>query len=472
MAQRPFDDYLARLSRRDRAAFVGALLSARGWDVDVDPPVVRATRSGERRVVAVARERVLSLPGRGLPREPLDAVVGVDPDRARALASTRDASAWDASTLYEMARYGLDPASTDRLFRDHFGVGGEAVGQPGTPDDAAVDTGEREDPPGAPTADRGRGDVDRPVAATDDTRRGRPYQWVVPALVLLVVVLVGGGLVVQAWADAPSPEADAVPTADSDAPTTLAPASTSTSTTTPAPRTILPGLTTAGIDDTAVLTQGHAAVLENRSFTMRVTYTERVGDETVGTAREVVRVESGTVYRSRGTQSGNLTSDLVPVIVRDLYADGDGRYLRQGDDALRVGDADDPGTGQVVERSQTLVTWYLSGDRSGLVEQVERPDGTYYRVSVAGTTDRRIDSYRATGLVSDRGLVARVDATYRLPDSDRVATLSLRHGRVGNTTVDRPAWMPPQNETASDPSPTDSREVEAEAGEFSRRSTA
>jgi hypothetical protein len=472
MAQRPFDDHLARLSRRDRAAFVGALLSARGWDVDVDPPVVRATRDDERRVVAVARERVLSLPGRGLPREPLDAVVGVAPDRTRALASTHDASAWDASTLYEMARYGLDPTATDRLFRDHFGVGSEAVGHPDTPDAAAVDTGEREGAPGPPTADRGRGDVDRPDG-DDDTRRGRSSQWVVPALVLLGVVLVGGGLVVQAWADTPQapPEADAVPTADSDAPTTLAPASTST-TTTPAPRTILPGLTTAGIDDTAVLTQGHAAALENRSFTMRVTYTERVGDETVGTAREVVRVESGTVYRSRGTRSGNLTSDLVPVIVRDLYADGEGRYLRQGDDALRVGDADDPGTGQVVDRSQTLVTWYLSGDRSGLVEQVERPDGTYYRVSVAGTTDRRIDSYRATGLVSDRGLVVRVDATYRLPDSDRVATLSLRHSRVGNTTVDRPAWMPPQNGTASDPSPTDSREVEAEAGEFSRWSTA
>ncbi|WP_372911353.1 hypothetical protein [Salinigranum sp.] len=471
MAPRPFDDHLARLSRRDRATFVGALLSARGWDVDVDPPVVRATRGDERQVVAVASERVLSLPGRGLPREPLDAVVGVAPDRTRALASTRDASAWDASTLYEMARYGLDPTATDRLFRDHFGVGSEAVGHPDTPDDAVVDTGGREGAPGPPTADRGRGDVDRPDG-DDGTRRGRSYQWVVPALVLLGVVLVGGGLVAQAWADAPSPEADAVPTADSDGPTTLAPASTSTMTTTPAPRTIIPGLTDEGIDDTAVLTREHAAALRNRSFTMRVTYTERVGDETVGTAREVVRVETGTVYRSRGTQSGNLTSDLVPVIVRDLYADGDGRYLRQGDDALRVGDADDPGTGQVVDRSQTLVTWYLSGDRSGLVEQVERPDGTYYRVSVAGTTDRRIDSYRATGLVSDRGLVVRVDATYRLPDSDRVATLSLRHSRVGNTTVDRPAWMPPQNETASDPSTADSREVEAEAGEFSRRSTA
>jgi hypothetical protein len=472
MAQRPFDGHLAGLSRRDRAALVGALLSARGWDVDVDPPVVRATRGDERQVVGVARERVLSLPGRSLPREPLDAVVGVDPDRTRALASARDASAWDAGTLYEMARYGLDPASTDRLFREQLGVGSESVGHPATSGDARTHSSRRAGPADTPTGGRGRGDVDRPAAATDDTRRGRTSQWVVPALVLLGVVLVGGGLVVQAWADAPSPESAGVPTTDDDAPTTLAAAPTSTPTPAPTPRTILPGLTAAGIEDTAVLTRGHAAALENRSFTMRVTYTERVGDETVGTAREVVRVESGTVYRSRGTRSGNLTSDLVPVIVRDLYADGDGRYLRQGDDALRVGDADDPGTGQVVERSQTLVTWYLSGDRSGLVEQVERPDGTYYRVSVAGTTDRRIDSYRATGLVSDRGLVARVDATYRLPDSDRVATLSLRHGRVGNTTVDRPAWMPPQNETASDPSPTDSREVEAEAGEFSRRSTA
>ncbi|AUV82793.1 hypothetical protein C2R22_15050 [Salinigranum rubrum] len=443
MERTPFDDHLARLSGRERATFVGALLTARGWDVEVDPPVVRAARGDERRVVAIAREGLLPLPGRGLPRDSVDAVVGVDAERTRRLAEKRDARAWDANTVYEMIRYGLDPVTTDRLFHEHLGVGSETVGRPQSARTSETDT---RDPKTGSPADAGPLDTTRPATASTVAAAVHAYQWVVPAVLLLGVVLVGGGLVAQAWADAPPADSNATATVDAAEDTTALPA---TSAATPEPRTVLPGLTAAGIDDTAVLARGHAAALENRSFTMHVTYTERIGNETVGTAREVVRVENETVYRSRGTQSGTFESDLVPVIDRDLYADGEGRYLQQGDGALRVGDADDPGTGQVVERSQALVTWYLSGDRSTLVDRVQRSNRVSYRITVVGTTDRRFEDYRATGLVSDEGLVVRVDATYRLPDSDRVATVSLRHERVGETTVERPDWMPPRNETAS-----------------------
>lgn len=444
MERTPFDDHLTRLSGRERAAFVGALLTARGWDVEVDPPVVRATRGDERRVVAVAREGLLSLPGRGLPRESVDVVVGVDAERTQRLAETRDARAWDANTVYELVRYGLDPETTDRLFGAHLGVESEAVGQPTSENPPGTET---PDPETGSPADAGPVDGNRTAVASRIAAAVSTYQWVVPAVLLLGVVLVGGGLVVQAWADAPPVDSNATATVDAADDATALPA-TATTTPTPEPRTVLPGLTAAGIDDTAVLARGHAAVLENRSFTMHVTYTERIGNETVGTAREVVRVENETVYRSRGTQSGSFESDLVPVIDRDLYADGEGRYLLQGDGALRVGDADDPGTGQVVERSQALVTWYLSGDRSTLVDRVQRSNRVSYRITVVGTTDRRFEDYRATSLVSDRGLVVRVDATYRLPDSDRVVTVSLRHERVDKTTVERPDWMPPRNETA------------------------
>jgi hypothetical protein len=271
-----------------------------------------------------------------------------------------------------------------------------------------------------------------------------------------VVVVVGGALAVQALTGVPPIDAASggVETgtdggAEDGVGDVASPTPVPTATPTPEPTTIVPGLTTSGVVDTAVFARGHAAALENRSFTMRVTYTERVGEETVGTAREVVRVENGTVYRARGVQSGDLASDLRPVIVRDLYADGEGRYLRQGDGALRVGGADDPGTGQVVERSRTLVAWYLSGIDSSFVGRSQRPGGVYYRVAVEGTSDRRVEDYRATGLVSERGLVVRVDASYRLPDRDRVVTVSLRHRSVGNTTVDRPGWMPPRNGSAT-----------------------
>ncbi len=472
MERTPFDDHLARLSRRERTAFVGALLTARGWEVEVDPPVVRATRGDERKVVVVAREGLFSLSGRGLPRTSVDAVVGVDAERTRRLAEKRDASAWDADTLYEMVRYGLDSASTDRLFDEHLGVGSAAVGRPTPADDPGTDAHEGET--GSP-ADRGSVDTSRTENAREGVSAVHTYQWVVPAVLLLGVVLVGGGLVAQAWADAPSADSDATAVDGEDAATAVdgegdATVSTVTPppTSTPEPPTVLPGLTTAGIADTAVLARGHAAVLENRSFTMHLTYTERIGNETVGTAREVVRVESGTVYRSRGTRSGTFESDLVPVIDRDLYADGEGRYLRQDDGALRVGDADDPGTGQVVERSQALVTWYLSGDRSALVDRVRRGNATSYRITVVGTTDRRFEEYRAVGLISDRGLVVQVDAAYRLPNSDRRATVSLRHERVGETTVDRPDWLAPRNEAANGTSATDPQQLDAYAHEPGR----
>jgi hypothetical protein len=224
-----------------------------------------------------------------------------------------------------------------------------------------------------------------------------------------------------------------------------------TAASTPEPRTIAPGVTATGIADTAVLARSHAQMLENRSFTMVVSYTERVDDDTVGRARESVRVENGTVYRSRGTRSGNLTSDLIPVIVRDLYADGEGRYLRRGDDALRVGNADDSGTGRFVERSRALVTWYLSGTDSSVLARTQRSDVVYYRVAVEGTSDSRIEEYRATGFVSERGLVVRLDASYRLPGRDRAVTVSLRHVNVGNTTVDRPEWLSPRPEAVDHP---------------------
>jgi hypothetical protein len=452
MARDPFDDHLARLSRRERTAFVGALLSARGWTVEVDPPVIRATRGDERQVVAVASEGLSPRLGRGLPREPVDAVVSIDAKRATQLARDRNVSVWDASAVYDMARYGLDRSSTDRLFGEYFGVTSEAIGRPATPGDVGSESPRS----GVLAADDDRRDgaTNRSTAALTESSTDHTPRWILVVFLILGVSLVGGALAAQAWTDTARTDAAlGADTADDTA--SLTTASTDTAVSTAASQAILPGLTAAGINDTAVLTQGHAAVLEGRSFTMHVRYTERVDGETVGTAREVVTVENGTVYRSRGTRSGDLESDLVPVIARDLYADGESRYLRQGDEALRVGDADDPGTGQVVDRSQALVTWYLSGERSTRVDQVQHRNETAYRVTVEGTTDRRFEAYRATSLISERGLVVRVDATYRLPDSERVATVSLRHVNVGETTVDRPDWLPARNETTGHASALD-----------------
>jgi hypothetical protein len=449
MGRSRFDDLFARLSRQERVAFVGALLAARGWDVDVDPPVVRVTREGKSKVVAVAREALVR--GPGLPRTSVDVVVGVDAARTERLATERDARAWDAHTLYDMARHGLDPAATDRLFGDYFGQSSEEVERPTAPGGVGADSEEH----GAtvPSSEGRRGaDVAQSDTAATSPVDGR-RRWLVPLLV--VVLLVAGGFTAQALIGMPPADAttDGASAGDGtavggnsgdDAPPTAA----STATPVPELQPAVPGLSTSGVIDTAVLARGHAAALTNRSFTMRITYAEQVDGETVGRAQEVVRVENRTTYRSTGVRSGNLTSALQPIIVRDLYADGDGRYLRQGGGALRVGGADDPGTGQVVERSRALVAWYLSANDSTLVGRTRTADTLYYRVGVEGTSDPRAEQYRASGLVSEEGLVVRVDAFYRLPGTDRTATVSLRHVDVDNTTVARPGWMPLRNESA------------------------
>jgi hypothetical protein len=439
-----FDDLFARLSRRERVAFVGALLSAQGWHVDADPPVIRATKGDRCRVVAVARDGLVR--GPGLPQAPLDAVVGVDAERTQRLARERDARAWDARTLYDMARHGLDPEATDRLFADHFGETNTMVGRPVAPraDPDGTDGADESDGKGV-NRERRTGVTDSSPAAATGLLAGRSGQWVIPS-VLVVVIVLGGALTAQALIGLPPVDAaseGAGASGSTDDTTPSGSVSTVRPTPTPEPRTIVPGLSQSGIVDTAALARGHATALTNRSFTMRLTYTEQVDGETVGRAREVVRVEGPTVYRSTGTRSGNLTSDLQPVIVRDLYADGDGRYLRQGDGALRVGDADDPGTGRVVERSRALVAWYLSGADSTLVGSTRHPTAVYYRVGVEGTSDRRFDDYQASGLVSEHGLIVRVDARYRLSGTDRTASVSLRYTDVGTTTVPRPDWMPP-----------------------------
>lgn len=451
MGRTPFDDLLTRLSRRERIGFVSALLAARGWAVEVDPPVVRASKGDRYQVVAVARDGVVR--GHGLPRESADAVVAVDAERADRLATAHGARAWDARVLYDMARHGLDPAATDRLFTEYLGSASEAVGRPRSSEDVGSSAG-RDEGRVADNENRTRTDTAESEAAIGAVLTNQAGPWLIPVL-LTVLLVVGAGLAVQTpiglsatGATDDGSGADRGTAVSDSSWEGASPTALPTATATPVPEEILSGLTTSGVADTAVLAQGHAAALTNRSYTMSITYTESVDGETVGTAREVIRVESETVYRSTGTRSGTLVSDLLPVIVRDLYADGEGRYLRQGDSALRVGDADDPGTGQFAERSRALVAWYLSGTTSTFVDRTRYPNTVYYRVSVEGTSDRRIEEYQATGLISGQGLVVRVNARYRLPGTDRTATVSLRYVDVGNTAVDRPDWMSSRNESA------------------------
>jgi hypothetical protein len=445
MDSTPFDDHAARLSRRERAAFVGSLLAARGWDVEVDAAVIRAVTGDRRLVVAVAREGLL--PGHGLPREAVDVVVGVDAERIERLAAARDARWWDARTLYEMARYGLDETATDRLFSAHFGVSGDAVEPPSrSADDADGEATAPGDEPRPFGVGRWRPfDTDDAEAAERGAAGGARRAVV---LLLALALVVGPPLTVLSLAELP--RADTAPdgaASDESVGANGTRSALASPTATPEPIRVAPGLTASEITDTPALARAHAATLANQSFTMRISYSERVGRGSVGSAQETVSVENGTVYRSLGTRSGNLTSVLIPVIVRDIYADGDDRYLAGDDGVVRVGGADDAGAGRFVERSRALVVWYLSGLDSSVLGQDRQGDEVFYWVEIAGDSDPRIENYQAVALVTAEGLVVRIDARYRLPESDRVATVSIRHANVGNTTVERPDWMPSRNET-------------------------
>ncbi|MFB6303325.1 MAG: hypothetical protein ABEH78_10765 [Haloferacaceae archaeon] len=139
-------------SPAERRRFVAGLLTAAGWDTSVDGPVVTAVRADD----PPGTRRVL-IPGAAADEADTDAAVDV------VLADTGAESPAGTGILapddlYRRARYDLDRATADDLFRRHFGrpmaAGDRATdGSPASGGSAGDSTTDGSRPPDAAAGD-------------------------------------------------------------------------------------------------------------------------------------------------------------------------------------------------------------------------------------------------------------------------------------------------------------------------------
>ncbi len=429
---------LRERSRRDVAAFVAALYGARGATtrVDADGVVV----DGERYLV-VTGGHVAHLRARlGSRPSPPDVVVAVDPFRADTLADRYGVPVRTSTDLDRLARYGLDRAVADQLFREHLD---RTVGDVALATHAAVDT------PSAPT----------PRASDGRPRRGRERELRLPESAVLAALVVAA-LVAFGAAASPSmgPEIDTLAGGDAAgddaggagaAPDEIGVANearptSATSTTTPDARRLAPGLSIDGVADSEVLAEAHARAVANRSYTWELTYIEYASDDESGRATELVTVEHPTVYASRVSTDGFLTS-RGPVAFRSSYADGE-RLHRPAADGIDSSSIEQRGPlGLQEERASQYYAILLAGEETSVVRTI-LGDPRLYVVDIDGTAASTVRNYTATAHVAPDGTVVYYSGSYcyvsfRSDETrETCLRLTMQYRNLGGTTVEPPAW--------------------------------
>jgi hypothetical protein len=421
MSSRPTLAALLRgRSRVSLAAFVGALHAARGAETHVDGGVVVV--DGDR-VLVVAGRRLAVLDGLGARRATpsgIDRVVAVDAARAERIAARYDARAVSAADLDGLARYGLDRAAADAVFREQFGRPVSAV-EPGP---AQVD-----------------GTTQR---VAHDHRS--PAVLVGAVLVLVTLATVGVALsgasagataVPSDWASeavdsVPVPDTLALgPVASDDvgtsggralgggARTTLAVAGTAGPGEVGADRALAPGVSVDGVTDADALAAAHAAALGNRSYRWELGYVESVNGSVTARGTETVHVGSRRQFVSAVEWTGDPVG-LTPVAARPAYADGGVRYRPSAADGEVVSRplGDVPPAGQQGWRASRYLRWCLSA-RSSTVERTVLDTGRPVAVvTLRGSSDPRVQRYAARARVTADGFVRSLSVSYVLATRD------------------------------------------------------
>ncbi|MFB6218491.1 MAG: hypothetical protein ABEH77_04810 [Halobacteriaceae archaeon] len=209
--------------------------------------------------------------------------------------------------------------------------------------------------------------------------------------------------------------------------------------------TLAPGVTADGIVNASALADAHRARLRSHSFTMHRRYVQRVAGAGYRIAHDqTLRVGPGGafsyVHRVTGRENGTPIERTTRV-----YAAGETVWVRRSN-----------GTGASVERHPRdefpfgptdywAVRHVAVLPPADLVAVESRPGGRRYRLvyrhrNPAGAPGEWNETTRI--LLRESGLVARIDTT---ADTPRAAghlylDVHLAYVRVGNTTVDRPAW--------------------------------
>ncbi|RDZ52587.1 hypothetical protein C5C07_12470 [Haloferax sp. Atlit-4N] len=424
-----FGDLIRAASPSDRRRFLADLWTARGWETAVEDHLVVARRGDRIDRIAVVSRSWLRLS----PTVPDGATVVValgDPARTRR-ATPEEARVLSVDDLYELVRYGLPGGRGDDLVADHFGV--RLADLPA--DGGGGGAGYTEGAGGARTG---------PLASVLP-----PSFSSLPVAPLLFAALLVAAVVVTAGSGGVPVLGDALGGQQPSVPTPVA--TTPESTPTPEPRTVAPGVTTAGVENATLLAAAHRGAAANRSYRWTLRYRESIAGDETGREVEVVHVEAPHVYVSEVERAGQLRAFPRPTASEDAYADGTTRYARRPAEpdgvAARVLDPDvRDGPGRQASRAARYLEWYLSADETSVARVTSVTNATVesgtplYRIEGRDTDFPRSRDYRVEAVVEEGGFVRSMRVTYETRDGLGVEVW-FAYDAVGETTVTRPAWL-------------------------------
>jgi hypothetical protein len=220
-----------------------------------------------------------------------------------------------------------------------------------------------------------------------------------------------------------------------------------------------PGVNSTAVTDASRLADAHEAALSEQPYRLDITYREYADGELRGVATERVVVASADRYRSRVNRLGALRHDSSVVASGSMYADGWKGYVRT-DEGVRErtevrsrisSSADSVG---FTDRTERFIRWYLSVERSRIVEVTDRGGTTNLRIVFAG--DPWPESRNVTGWarVDETGLVHELHREYTPASEPGVRIEVTIRIEPGPVTVSRPAWMgEAANESHERPTP-------------------
>ncbi|KPN31655.1 hypothetical protein SY89_02404 [Halolamina pelagica] len=220
-----------------------------------------------------------------------------------------------------------------------------------------------------------------------------------------------------------------------------------------------PGVTRAGVVDPVALAEAHVAGVRNRSRTVSWELTSTADATTVRNA--TARIANATQYQRR-TLIVHPTDNGTSRVVDENYAGGDGvfrrisfpnetRYARYDLGAY-------PAT-EIDAGVETYLYRYFLGADAVVTCAIEYDtDCPTYRVEIDGETPaalpEEVEEYEALLIVSDRGVITTIRASYTLPDRDddgeREQVRFALDYQFEDVDVTAPAWLPEaRNATAT-----------------------
>ncbi len=423
-----FASELRSLPASDRTAFVAAIWRARGWETAVEDGVVDAERDGERR-----RIRVVD-PGRfGTPElEGVDTLVAArDRDAVAAAAAEAGVAYVPPGELHDLLLYGIDREAAAELYAEWF----DRPLERSVAADAAESTA---------------------AGLLEPVRAARPAigenRRVVVALLLVVLVgaVAAGPPLTGDGGPTPSPITAADVTAEDADGGAIDPES-------PTPTAMPglgPGISRAGVVDPVALADAHVDGVRNRSRVVSWSLTSPA-DATTGAdtfRNATVRIANTTHYEQerlivQGNDSERITDDIyaggTDVFRRIAFPDRT-RYERYDL-------AEYPATGFDANVETYLYRYFAGTEQAVVTCAIEyETDCPTYRVEIDGhppsVLQGEVGDYEALLIVSDRGVITTIRASYTLPDSDddgeRERVRFALDYRFEPVDVTAPTWLP------------------------------